>query len=102
MSQNKRRRMYAEIVKQIGPHRDWDEKIRPLQKRREYDQLLSKLAEEFEGEPTALQQQINFATTTQWGLTNQSHIKSFILNKSAALETGFILTNELPNHLTAN
>ena len=94
--------MYSEIVKQIGAHRYWDEKIRPLKKRHEYNQLLSTLAEEFSGEPSALQQQINFATTTQWGLTNQSHIRSFILNKAAALETGFIETNELPSHLTAN
>lgn len=94
--------MYSEIVRAAGPHRTWDGKIRPLRKRKQYEELLEKLAEEFGGDASALQQQINFATTTQWGLTNQSHIRSFILNKAAALETDFIETSELPTQLTAN
>ena len=101
-TQEMRRKMYSRIVAEIGRHQDWDEKIRPRKNRQSYEQLLRELAEEFSGEATALQQQINFATTTQAQLSNQSHIRSYILNKAAALEAGFIVTNELSNHLTSD
>ena len=94
-----RRKMYSLIVSEIGNHKSWDEKIRPFKKRKQYDNILASLANEFSGTPNALQQQINFATTTQSKFNNRSHIRSFILNKAAALETGFITSDELPNHL---
>jgi len=84
--------MYSRIVKEIGRHQDWDEKIKPLKKRQQYEQLLNELADEFSGKSTALQQQINFATTTQQEFANRSHIRTFILNKAAAIEVGFITT----------
>jgi hypothetical protein len=101
-TQDMRRKMYSRIVREIGRHQDWDEKIRPLRKREQYLQILEELEAEFSGEATALQNQINFATTSQYKLKNRSHIRSFILNKAAAIEVGFIETNELPNELISN
>jgi hypothetical protein len=71
-------------------------------KRREYDRLLAELASEFHGAPSAIQNQINFSTTTQKSFNNRSHVANFILNNAAALETGFISTSELPNQLISN
>ena len=99
-SQDKRRKMYREIVRAIGPHLCWDETIRPLAKRKEYDQLLQRLAREFGGERSALQAQINWATTSQMPVMDRSRVRNFILNKAAALEMGFISSSELPSHMT--
>jgi hypothetical protein len=98
-SQTMRREMYKRLCMEIGPHYTWDAKTKPAQKRLRYQQIIHDLAEEFGGGTTAVQQQINFATTTEKRLINQSHISSFIMNKSAALETGFIRTEDLPNTL---
>ena len=98
-TQDMRRRMYVRLANEIAPHENWDAKIRPVRKRQQYDQILSELASEFSVEVTAIQQQINFATTTQQEFNNRSHIRTFILNKAAAIEAGFISTAELPCYL---
>jgi hypothetical protein len=98
-TQEMRKKLYSKLVKEIGPHQYWDAKIRPNAMRGNYDKLLSELAVEFGAKETAIQQQINFATTTQQELGDRSHIRTFILNKSAAIEVGFITTPELPNYL---
>jgi hypothetical protein len=98
-TQNMRRKVYSRLLNEIGPHERWDAKIRPIWKRQQYDKILLELAIEFSSEVTAIQQQINFATTTQQEFKNRSHIRSFILNKAAAIEVGFITTSQLPNYL---
>jgi hypothetical protein len=68
--------------------------------------LLVTLAKEFTqetGEPckvTAIQQQINYATTTERILGDQSIIRNFIMNKAAALDAGFIASRSLPTRVT--
>ena len=101
-SQERRRKVYSRIVKEIGRHKDWGTQIEPLRKKQEYNRLLSELASELHGAPSAIQQQINFATTEQKSLNNRSHVANFILNTAAALEAGFISTRELPNQLISN
>jgi hypothetical protein len=98
-TQEMRRKMYSRLSKEIAPHQNWDAKIKPIWKKQQYAQILSELADEFSLEASAIQQQINFATTTQAELKNRSHIRTFILNKAAAIEVGFIATPELPNYL---
>lgn len=98
-SQEMRKKMYSRLAKEIAPHQNWDSKIRPIKKKEQYEQILSELAVEFSVNANAIQQQINFATSTQRALKDRSHIRSFILNKAAAIEVGFIATEELPNYL---
>lgn len=98
-SQEMRKRMYSRLVNEIAPHQDWDSKIRPIKKKQQYEQILSELAAEFSVNVNAIQQQINYATSTQRALKDRSHVRSFILNKAAAIEVGFIITEELPNYL---
>jgi regulator of sirC expression with transglutaminase-like and TPR domain len=105
-TQDIRRKLYSRLVSEIGAHGVWDAKIKPAVKREQYDRLLSALAREFSqeiGQPcaeTAIQQQVNFATTTQAEFTHRSLIKNYVLNKAAALEVGFITSDELPKHLS--
>ena len=98
-SQEMRKKMYSRLVDEIAPHQNWDSKIRPIKKKQQYEQILAELAEEFSVNVNAIQQQISFATSTQRALKDRSHVRSFILNKAAAIEVGFIVTEELPNYL---
>lgn len=47
-------------------------------------------------EPTAVQQQIDWAYTHQNEIRARGHVSNYILNKAAALDTGFIKSNSLP------
>jgi regulator of sirC expression with transglutaminase-like and TPR domain len=104
-TQKRREKLYSRLVSEIGPHRVWDEKIRPRAKRAEYDRLLMELAAEFSNETrdtcrvSAIQQQINFATTTQTEHNDRARIRSFILNKAAAIEAGFLSFHDIPQYL---
>ena len=98
-TQDMRRKIYSRLTNEIAPHERWDAKIKPIWRRQQYDQILTELAAEFSSEVTAIQQQINFATTTQQEFKNRSHIRTFILNKAAAIEVHFITTQELPQYL---
>lgn len=98
-NQNMRRKLYSRLVREIAPHKKWGAKIRPICKTQEYDHILSELASLFSVPVSAIQQQINFATTTQAELRTRLHISSIILNKAAAIEVGFITASELPSYL---
>lgn len=106
-TQDCRRRLYSQLVAEIGPHHSWDAKIKPVTKRRQFNALLAVLAREFSqgaGEActeSAIQQQINFATTTERLLRDKSLIRNFIVNKAAALEAGFILSSSLPSRIVS-
>ena len=107
-SQEMRRELYSRLKKEIGPHRTWDAKIKPIRKRSQYDNLVDALANHLSNkagrviDTTAVQQQINWATTTQRAMRDRSHIRSFILNKAAALEVNFISSSELPEFMTVS
>lgn len=104
-TQDYRRRLYSRLVEEIGLHQTWDAKIKPMAKRTQFDSLLATLAREFSqaaGETcaeSAIQQQINFATTTERVLGDKSLVRNFILNKAAALEAGFISSSYLPKRI---
>jgi len=106
-TQNRRQELYSRLMTEIGSHHLWDAKIKPVSKRPQFDKLLTTLAHEFcqeTGETfaeSAIQQQINFATTTERILRNRSHIRSFVMNKAAALDAGFILSSSLPIRITS-
>jgi len=106
-TQDCRRKLYSRLVEQIGSHHSWDAKIKPVTKRKQFDMLLTTLAHEFSqntGETcteSAIQQQINFATTTESILKDKSLIRNFIMNKAAALEAEFISSSSLPNRITS-
>ncbi|HWD18586.1 MAG TPA: hypothetical protein VHB20_04860, partial [Verrucomicrobiae bacterium] len=105
-TQNSRMKVYSKLVSEIGPRQLWDNKIRPKEKRAKYDKTLISLAAELSADTgemctvTAIQQQINFATTSQKAFKNPSHVRNLILNKAAALESGFLTFADLPQYLT--
>jgi hypothetical protein len=46
---------------------------------------------------TAVQQQVDWATSKQSSVNTQHFARQFILNKAAALETGFLSADDLPS-----
>jgi len=48
---------------------------------------------------SAVENQIAWGITMQHDIRNQSHARNVILNKSAALEVGFISSSDLPKYM---
>ncbi len=106
-TQDLRTIMFARIVMEFGPYDQWGMTDYPQGKKARYEAVLQELADYFSlvtgrvFEATAVRQQINFGRTRQEGVFDQARARSFILNKAAALQTGFIHSRELPELLTA-
>jgi len=105
-TQEMRRSLYSRLVKDFGPYNVWAAKIEPKDKRDEFYKVLAELTMQFSKEAGHLiladvvQTQINWATSSQKEMKDQSRIRNFILNKAAALDAGFISASELPTRMT--
>ena len=105
-TQEMRRNLYSRLVNDFGPYNVWGAKIEPKDKKDEFAKVLAELAIQFSKEAghfilaSAVQAQINWATTSQMEMKDPSRISNFILNKAAALDAGFISASELPTRMT--
>ena len=101
-----RRKLYSRLVQDFGPYNVWGAKIEPKDKKAHFDKVLAELAIQFSKEAghfilaSAVQAQVNWATTSQMEMKDPSRIRNFVLNKAAALDAGFISASELPTRMT--
>ncbi len=101
-TQEMRRILYARLVMEFGPHSSWELKNYPKGKRQRYLAVLEELAgylstlsgKAIEG--TAIDQQVAWAVTRQEDITSSGFAYQFLMNKSAAIEMGFLASSELP------
>lgn len=97
-----RRLLYACLLSEFGPHRDWSGSRYPRDRRTEFHALLTKLAGVFStltGKTItrdAVEQQVDWGITVQKEIKSNGHARAFIMNKAAALDVGFITTADLP------
>jgi len=105
-TQEMRRKLYSRLVKDFGPYNVWGAKIEPKDKKVHFYKVIAELAMQFSKEAghfiiaSAVHAQINWATTSQKEMKDQSRIRNFVLNKAAALDAGFISASELPTRMT--
>lgn len=96
-----RYQLFANIVERFGAHAEWPKESRPANAE-EYEAFLREFAETVQEENgnnttvAAIKQQIAWAITKQPRLWKPIQLRNYILNKAAALETGFIETKNLP------
>lgn len=94
-------RLYSRLLSEFGPHSEWGTFAYPQGKRGRFEEVLRELADEFSRvsgksfEWTALEQQMKWAITRQGRVKNAGFAYQYILNKSAALEAGFLTSSEL-------
>ncbi|HMO79561.1 MAG TPA: DUF6508 domain-containing protein [Pyrinomonadaceae bacterium] len=94
-------KMYSRLLAEFGPHTDWGTFAYPSGRKDRLKEVLKELAEEFTRstvktfEWTALDQQMIWGITRQGRVKNAAFASQYILNKAAALETGFLKTSEL-------
>lgn len=105
-TQEMRVKLYSRLVKDFGPYNVWGAKGEPKDKQVQFHKVLTELAMEFSREAghlilaNVVHAQINWATTSQKEMKDQSRIRNFVLNKAAALDAGFISASELPTRMT--
>lgn len=94
--------VYRRLKQQFGPFRDWGKADYPDGKKAEYETALKDIAAFFSSltgysfKWAAVRQQVRWAIATQSGVGNQGNARSYIMNKAAALEVGFIKASDLP------
>lgn len=104
-TQELRRILYARLVMEFGAHASWELKNYPKGQKRRYEFVLQELAKYFteltgnQFEATAVDQQVAWATTKQESITTAGFAYQFMMNKSAALEMGFLSSAELPEYM---
>ncbi len=104
-TQELRRILYARLVMEFGPHETWLLKNYPKGQKERYGEVLKELAAYFTQltgdrfEASAVDQQVAWATTRQESITTESFAYQFIMNKSAALEMGFLTSSRLPSYM---
>jgi hypothetical protein len=90
---------------EFGRHNTWGLKNYPKDKKERYQDVLKELAQYFtflsgdKFEPSALDQQVAWATTRQESITTEGFAYQFLMNKAAAIEMGFLISSELPNYM---
>ncbi len=103
--QNIRRILYCELVEEFGPKRNW-KNLNNTENKEEYKNFLKKFAKkacklttnEKPPSPGAIKNQIAWGSSmSQKSIKHYGHTYNFILNRAAALEMGFIKSNELPS-----
>jgi hypothetical protein len=94
-------KMYSRLLAEFGPHSGWGTFAYPSGRKDRLKEVLKELAVEFTRstgktfEWTALDQQMIWGITRQGRVKNAAFASVYILNKAAALETGFLKTSEL-------
>lgn len=97
--------VYRTLVRQFGAHKTWGAIKCPNGKKSQYDATLRTIAQflsQLTGTvfaPTAVKQQVDWATSNQSSVINSGFCRQYILNKAAALESGFLDSSELPASL---
>jgi hypothetical protein len=92
-------------VKDFGPYNAWGAEIKPKGKKVQFYKVLAELAMQFSKAghvipASTVHAQINWATSSPKEMKDQSRIRSFVLNKAAALDAGFISASGLPTRMT--
>jgi len=104
-TQELRKVLYARLVMEFGSYDTWGNSRSPSDVTR-YKKVTEELAEYFTNltgdsfAATAVRQQVDWACTKQDGI-KASHARTFILNKAAAVEMGFLKSSDLPKYLLA-
>jgi hypothetical protein len=101
--------MYSRLLAQFGPYSQWGTVAYPSGRKSELEEVLKELAADFSRranktfEWTALEQQMKWGITRQGPVKNGGFAYQYILNKAAALETGFLTSSDLSGfvHLTS-
>lgn len=94
-------KMYSRLLAEFGPHAEWGTFAYPSGRKGRLKEVLKELAVEFTRSTgktfawTALDQQMIWGITRQGRVKNAAFASQYILNKAAALETGFLKTSEL-------
>jgi hypothetical protein len=107
-TQELRKIVYARITMEFGPHHQRNGKTVPEGKGERYREVLVELTKYLSiltGEtfgPRAIEQQVNWAVTTQEAVTSSGHARQYFMNKAAALEMGFIQSSELPEYMLSD
>jgi hypothetical protein len=101
-----RKSMYARLLHEFGPHREWAGSRSPTDKKVQFKAILAELAAQFSKQvgktirPSAVEQQMDWGITIQKEMRSKGHVRTFILNKAAALEANFISYNDLPQYMS--
>lgn len=104
-TQDMRTIMFRRLVQQFGPYETWGRRTYPSNHKDEYRRTLHEIAGFFSaltGETlraSAVELQIKYGYTPQGEIKEQGRVRTWILNKSAAMDAGFIKTSELPTNL---
>ena len=97
--------MFSRLVMEFGPYSTWGKADYPDGKKERYEEVLRELASHFTAvsevnvEWTAVRQQVHWGFTKQESVLDAARARSYILNKAAAIETGFIKRSDLPAQL---
>ena len=100
--QDGRRMIYNDLVLTFGPLKEWGNSRYPQGQKQEFDALLLSLAKRLsrkygkEISSGAISQQIGWGVSRQRKINHAGYFKSYILNRAAAVETGFLTTADLP------
>jgi hypothetical protein len=105
-TQEMREILYSRLLQDFGPYAEWDGTRRPHGKKTQFDRMLGDLAKKFSrmaGQTItarAVEHQIAWGLTTQSEMRDRSRARNYILNKAAALEVGFLASDDLPKHMS--
>lgn len=103
-----RKFLYGTLVMRHGPHHTWLGDEEPAQGTAAYNQTLQQLAQYVSvlvGHQVtwrAVRLQVRWAWTPQGAVRNTGNMRSFIANKTAAIEAGFIRQRDLPGHASVH
>jgi hypothetical protein len=92
--------LYSYLLTGFGPYRNWHARANPHGNKALFETVLKEIAERLSDQANyrfttkAVQQQLEWAITTQQKV-NRRHIRSFLLNKAAAVEVGFLDADDL-------
>ena len=108
-SQEMRRRLYSRVREVFGQYGQWlpgprgGDAMSPTGRDSDFQRLLEELAIEFGGQATqwkAVRQQLRWGLTRQVQIVHQNHFKIMVMNKTAALEEGFLTYRDMPTLAT--
>jgi len=100
-----RKMIFNRVLNEFGPYRDWVGPNTPSGKGSsvELKSVFEDLAEAFSKltgrgcSAGAVEQQFEWGKTKQPKLSSNGHFYTFIMNKAAAMEVGFINSGDLPD-----
>lgn len=100
-----RKLVFARITMQFGPYHTWGARWFPSGHQVAYRQVLREIAAYLRTQTRsqvtadAVDQQVRFGCTPQSQLAGMALARSLLLNKAAALESGFLRHRDLPGRI---